>query len=130
MKKLLSQIIAAGAGLWLATLFVPGVMVNLNHGSSFFGIPLTEKWQIFILFGIILGLLNYFVKPVIKLITLPLRILTLGLFGIAVSMAMTWVLTIIFSELIIPLYLPLLETTLIVWILNIIIKKVIVQAED
>jgi len=114
----------------LATLFVPGVMVNLNHGSSFFGIPLTEKWQIFILFGIILGLLNYFVKPVIKLITLPLRILTLGLFGIAVSMAMTWVLTIIFSELIIPLYLPLLETTLIVWILNIIIKKAIVQAND
>jgi len=96
MRKLLSQVAGAGIGLWLVTLFVPGVVVKVFPDSNFFGFQLTALWQIFLLLGIILGLLNYFVKPVLKIISLPLEILTLGLFSIAMNMALLWFLDFFF----------------------------------
>ncbi|HCC60120.1 MAG: hypothetical protein A2402_01045 [Candidatus Staskawiczbacteria bacterium RIFOXYC1_FULL_37_43] len=126
VKKLLSQIIAGVAGLWLAVMFVPNVAVNINPDSSFFGFSLTEQWQMFLVLGIILGLLNYFVRPVLKALALPLEILTLGLFSIVINMAMIWFLDIIFQELYAPWFLPLLYTTLIVWALNLVISKILV----
>jgi putative membrane protein len=38
-----------------------------------------------LLVAIILGLVNFLVKPIISLLTLPLNILTLGLFGFIVN---------------------------------------------
>ena len=118
MKKLLFQIVSAALGLWLATLFVQGVKIAVFPDSNFFGISLTAQWQLFIFFGIILGLLNFFVKPILDLITLPLRIITLGLFSFVTNIALIWILDIMFKELDIPLWLPLLYTTLIIWALN------------
>lgn len=120
MKGLLSQIVSAGLGLWLATTFVPGVIVKALLDSSFFGISLTARWQLFLIFGIILGLLNYFVKPIINAIALPLRIITLGLFSFVINMALIWIVDFIFQELSVPLLYPLLWTTFIIWLLNII----------
>lgn len=120
MKKIIFQIAAAALGMWLVTIFVPGVGIKLYSDSNFFGINLTAQWQLFILFGIVLGLLNFFVKPILDTITLPLRIITLGLFSFIVNMAIIWIIDLIFNELYIPLWMPLLYTTLIIWILNIV----------
>ncbi|MEK7562607.1 MAG: phage holin family protein [Patescibacteria group bacterium] len=127
MRKLLSQVVAAALGLWLAKLFVPGVRVDIFPDSNFFGINITQQWQIFLVLGIILGLLNFFVKPVLKMIALPLEIITLGLFSIIISMAMIWMVTIAFKELTVPLYLPLFLTSIIIWISNIIIQKILIK---
>ncbi len=125
--KLISQILAAVLGLWLAVLFVPEVGIELLPDSSFFGIGLTSVWQIFLFLGIVLGLLNFFIKPVLDLITLPLRIITLGLFSLAINMAMIWVVDVIFKELSAPLIWPLLWTTFIIWglstLLSIFVKE-------
>jgi hypothetical protein len=43
MKKLLSQILAATFGLWLATIFIDGVAMTAFADSSFLGIQLTGK---------------------------------------------------------------------------------------
>jgi len=129
MRKLLSQIIAAALGLWLASMFIAGVSIKLLPDSNFFGVGLTAQWQIFLVLGIALGLLNYFVKPILKVMALPLEIITLGLFSIVISMAMIWILDFIFSEVVIALFLPLLWTALIVWILNIIIEKILVKKD-
>jgi putative membrane protein len=129
MKRLLSQIIAAVLGLWLATMFVPGVAVKIYPQSSFFGMALTARWQIFLVLGIILGLLNFFVKPVLKAITLPLEIITLGLFGLVINLAILWFLDAVFDELRAPLLWPLVCTALIVWGLNLIIQKILIKHE-
>jgi len=121
MKKLLSQIVAAIAGLWLATLFVGGVVVRAYPTSNFFGVELTAQWEIFLFLGIILGLLNYFLKPLLKTLSLPLEIITLGLFTIVIDMILIWILDLVFDELTVPLFLPLLYTALIIWGLNIIL---------
>lgn len=130
MKKLLSQIIAAIAGLWLAVKFIPLAAVRVYPESSFFSIPLTEQWQIFLVLGIILGLLNHFIRPILKAIALPLELLTLGLFSIVINMAMIWFLDLMFDELYIPWFWPLLYTTLIVWALNLIIEKFLIKDKD
>ena len=127
MKRLLSQIISAILGLWIATLFVPGVVIRAYPESNFFGVSLTAQWEIIVILGIVLGLLNYFIKPILKTLTLPLRIITLGLFTIVIDMALLWLLDTMFDELYIPLFLPLLYTTLIIWGLNIIIGFILVR---
>lgn len=119
MKRLISQIIAAIIGLQLASLFVQGVIVRTYPTSNFFGLSLTAQWQIFLVLGLVLGLLNYFLKPLLKALSLPLEILTLGLFTLVIDAALIWLLDMIFDELTVPLLMPLLYTTLIIWGLNI-----------
>lgn len=114
--------VSAGLGIFLATIFIQGVRVTIFSDSNFFGFPITATWQLFILFGLILGLLNFFVKPILDVITLPLRILTLGLFTFVINMALVFALDIIFGELSIGLYLPLIYTTLIIWGLNLLLS--------
>ena len=126
VKKLLSQIISAVAGLWLAVYFIPEVAAKVYSDSSFFGFPLTQQWQILLLLGIILGLLNYFIRPILKIISLPLQMLTLGLFSIVINMGMIWFLDLMFDELYAPWLFPLLYTTLIIWALNLIISKILI----
>lgn len=121
MKRLLSQIISAALGLWLTTLFVQGVIIRAYPKSNFFGFALTAQWEIILLLGVVLGLLNYFLKPLLKLLALPLEIVTLGLFTIVINMGLIWLLDKMFDELYIPLFLPLLYTSLIVWGLNLVV---------
>lgn len=115
MKKLLINIIAAGLGLYLAATFVPNVILTIYPESSFFGIPLTAGWQMLIILGIILGLLNYFVKPILKVLSLPLEIITLGLFSLVINLGLIYIVDLIFKELYIGLWMPLIYTSLIIW---------------
>jgi putative membrane protein len=121
--------ISAGLGLWLATLFVAGVLVHVYPDSQFFGFTLTSNWQFFILFGVILGLLNYFVKPILNTIALPLRIITLGLFSFVINMALIWIVDVMFRELSVPFFYSLFWTTLIIWGLNLLLSHSILRKE-
>jgi putative membrane protein len=61
-------------GLWLASRWVPGVSFNS---------PAT-----LILAGILLGVVNAIVRPIAFILTLPLTILTLGLFLLVLNAGM------------------------------------------
>lgn len=122
MKKLFSQIVSASAGLWLATLYVPGVVIKAYANSSFFGFALKYQWEIILVLGITLGLLNFFLKPLLHILSLPLQVITLGLSTILINMVFIWILDIMFEELSVPIIYPLLYTTLIIWGINIILN--------
>lgn len=122
--------VSAGLGLYLATLFVVGVRVATYPDSSFVGISISQDWKFFVLFGIILGLLNYFVRPVLNAITLPLRLVTLGLFGFVINMALVWWMDYSFRELSIQWLYPLLLVTLIIGVLNLVIGNVLARSQD
>jgi len=121
VRKILSQIIAATAGLWIATLFMPEIIVRTYPQSNFFGFSLVYQWEIFLLLGAVLGLLNYFLRSLLKLFALPLQIITLGLFTIVINACLIWILDMMFDELSVPLFLPLLYISVIMWGLNIIV---------
>jgi len=117
-QKLFWHIIGGILGIFLAVKFVPGVSLKVLPDSSFFGISLTQFWQILFLVGGILGLINFLIKPILDKITLPLKILTLGLFSLILNMAIIWVLDILFLEFKILGLTPLFWTTVIIWLIN------------
>jgi len=122
MNRFILHIIVAIISLWIAISFVPGIEIKIIHNvSGIFGIQFTASWQILILIGFILGLINYFIKPIISTITLPLKVLTLGLFGLIINMTIIWIIDIIFPELIIYGIIPLFWTAIIIWITNFIL---------
>lgn len=49
------------------------------------GIVATGGWQLYIAGGIILGLLNLLVRPILKIVGFPFMILTLGLFTLVIN---------------------------------------------
>ena len=61
-------------GLWVASKLVPGVEIN-------------DGWSL-LWAALILGIVNAIVRPVVILLTLPLTILTLGLFLLVINAAM------------------------------------------
>jgi len=119
MERLFWQIVVGILGIYLGINFVPGVSVEIPpEGIIFLGIKLTAKLQVIVLIGIILGLVNFFIKPIFKIVTLPLRILTFGLFGFIINMLMIWLVDIFFPELVIAGIIPLFWLTIIVWVLS------------
>ena len=117
-QKLFWHIVGGILGIFLAVRFVPGVSLEVLPDSSFFGIKLTQFWQILFLVGGILGLINFFIKPILDKITLPLKILTFGLFSLILNMVIIWILDILFLEFQILGFIPLFWTTIIVWLIN------------
>ncbi len=61
-------------GLWLATAWVPGLVIDG---------PAT-----LLLAGVLLGVVNAVVRPILVLLTLPMTVLTLGLFLLVINAAM------------------------------------------
>lgn len=122
MRKFLSHLIGGVLSLWLAVWLVPGVTVAIYPDSGIFGFAITAHWEILLFMGVILGLLTFFAKPIINAISLPLRLITLGLSSILVNGLLVWVLDQAFKELSITLWLPLLYTALIVWGLQIVLS--------
>jgi len=119
IQKLFWYTIGGALSIYLATLFVAGVTLEIVPGqNTFFGIEFTKQWQLLLIVGGILGIINIFVKPIISLLTLPLKILTLGLFPLIVNMFIIWVLDILFLELIIVGLVPLFFTSIIALIIN------------
>ncbi len=114
MAKILTQITAGIIGLWLSILVFPEIVIRVYSNSNFFGIPLNERWNIIVLLGLVLGLLNYFVKPALRLISFPLRVITLGIFNVVINMLLVWTVDAIFDEIRIPWFWPLLGTTIII----------------
>ncbi len=118
MEKLFWYIVAGILSIFLAAKFITGISLEVLPGSSFLGIALTEYWHVLVLIGGILGLVNFFIKPILNVITLPLKFLTLGLFSILLNMAVIWFLDVLFLELIITSLTSLFLTTIVVWTVN------------
>ncbi len=73
-----------GFALWLVTKFV--------HGISFVGGDnKLERLGIIFVVAVIFGLVNAFIKPIVQILSIPLYILTLGLFHIVVNAFMLWI---------------------------------------
>lgn len=74
MTRFLIRALFAALGLWLAAEIVPGV--------AFTG------WTSLLAAAILLGIVNAVVRPVVFVLTLPLTLVTLGLFLFVVNAAM------------------------------------------
>ncbi len=74
MIGILLRMLITGIGIWLATVLVPGVSADSTRALV---------WA-----AVALGLINAIVRPVLVVLTLPITILTLGLFLLVLNAAM------------------------------------------
>jgi putative membrane protein len=74
MRGFLIRVLIVAAGLWVASKLVPGVTI-------------TDGWSL-LWAALVLGIINAVVRPVVIILTLPLTILTLGLFLLVINAAM------------------------------------------
>ena len=110
--------------MFLAVKFISGVILRIIPGqSSFFGIELTSVWEVLILVGVVLGLVNFFIKPILKFVTTPIRIITFGLATLLINMFLIWIVDVFFPELVINGLIPLFWTSLVIWAANSILLK-------
>lgn len=77
MLRFLAHVVVNGLGILLIAWLVPGV----HYQGGFLYL---------LLVGLVIGLLNMLVKPVVTVLSLPLIVLTLGLFYLAINGLLLW----------------------------------------
>ena len=112
MKLLLRWLLGAAA-LMLIAYFVPGIAV-----SSFYAALVA---------ALILGLINALIRPLLILLTLPVNILTLGLFTLVINALMFWLASSVVKGFFVAGFWPAFWGALLMclasWILNSLFKK-------
>lgn len=84
MGPFLIRAALTGLALWVVTLVVDGI--------GFVGGDTTaQRIGIIFVVAVIFGLVNAFIKPVVQLLSIPLYIVTLGLFHIVINAFMLWI---------------------------------------
>ncbi|NNC78660.1 MAG: phage holin family protein [Acidimicrobiales bacterium] len=87
------------------------------------GVDLSEEWQSVLFVALIFGLINAVIKPIAKLLTFPITMVTLGLFTLIVNAAMLWLTSAITSSLdvdgFVPAVLGALVVSLVSWVLSV-----------
>ena len=83
MRKLLLRWLINALALFAAVQVVPGIDID---GSG---------WAVYAVVAIIFGLVNALIRPLLKLLTCPLILLTLGLFTLVINALMLWLTSLI-----------------------------------
>ncbi|KZS60327.1 phage holin family protein [Mycobacterium ostraviense] len=84
MGPFLVRAALTGFALWVVTLCVPGV--------RFVGGDTTlQRVGIIFVVAVIFGLVNAIIKPIVQFLSIPLYIVTLGLFHIVINAFMLWI---------------------------------------
>lgn len=76
MLPLLLKFVVAVLAVFVAEYIVPGVMVESLYAG--------------IIVAVILGLLNLIVRPILLLLTLPITLITFGLFAFVINALLFW----------------------------------------
>ena len=79
-------------GLWLVVHLVNGFQIH-------------DGWRGYLIVGVVLALLNLLVKPLLRFLTFPLIVLTLGLFGLVINALILWL-----ASQFAPVYLNIADT--------------------
>jgi putative membrane protein len=97
MRSFIVRVLINGLALWIASWILPGLDITtsattdavanagVSQGTDAAGIVLA-----YLFVGLIFGLVNAFVRPIVSFLSLPITILTLGLFTIVINAAMLY----------------------------------------
>mgnify|MGYP001593207918 CR=1 FL=1 len=105
MLRFIIRILGNAVALYVAFLIVPG-----------FGV--SGSWEQYLIAGLVLALLNMIVRPILKVISFPIILFTLGLFTFIINTLMLWILDYLVSFVTIEGFAALVGATIIVSIVN------------
>ena len=109
MISFIVRILGNSLAIYVATYLVSGFGIN--------------GWiKEYLLAGVLLGILNSFIKPILKVVSMPLIILTLGLWTIVLNALMLWTVDYVFDFVVVQDLTALVWATIIISIVNIFVS--------
>lgn len=109
MINIILRLLILTAGIFLAAYLVPGINVS-GYGAG-------------IKAAILLGILNIFIKPVIMILTLPINLITLGLFTFIINGLLLWFVGYAVSGFEVASFLSALIGAVIISVLSIVLNR-------
>jgi putative membrane protein len=116
MLRFVTYVLSNALGIWASARLVAGIHF---HGD----------WKWLILAGAVLGLINFLVKPVVKVISLPLIWLTLGLFTIVINVLMLYLVARIVGALIIDTWIAAFWAAVVISAINFLTTSLVRESE-
>lgn len=86
ISKVVARVILNGVALYIAVAYFPNF--KLEGGA-----------EIFLVAALVLTFLNAFLRPILRLISLPLIWLSLGVFNIVIHILILWVADVVLTQL-------------------------------
>jgi putative membrane protein len=78
----LLRVLASAVAIWVAAVLVPGVEIG---GARF-----ADQALVALLVGVLFGIVNAVIRPIVTVLAFPLYVLTLGLFTFIVNALLFW----------------------------------------
>ena len=82
MVQFLIKVVVNAVAVWVATVIVPGVTVGDGDATT------GDKVLTLLLIGLIFGVVNAIIKPIVQILAIPFYILTLGLVAFVINALM------------------------------------------
>lgn len=115
MLRAVVQIVVNAAAVWVAAHYIPGVSYQ---GS----------WVSLLIAGLVIGLINLLVKPIVSLFSFPFILVTLGLFYLVINGAMFYLASLLLPGLGVQGCLPAILGGLLIAVGNWVVRAV--SSED
>jgi putative membrane protein len=103
--RLIALILGNVLALFLASYYVAGVAIS-------------GGWQEILIVGLVFSAVNFFLKPLLKLLLGPIILLTLGVFILVINMGVLWITDLLLPQMSIAGIGALFFTTLVVSAIN------------
>ncbi len=107
--KILARIVLNGIALWAAAQLLPGI--HWDGGVLYLLVA-----------GALLGVLNLLVKPILTLLSIPLLLVTFGLFYLVINGALLWLADLLLAKLRVDGFLWAIAGGLFLAVFNLIVR--------
>ncbi|MDF9278531.1 phage holin family protein [Arthrobacter sp. EH-1B-1] len=88
MLRFIVRVLINALALWVAAWLLPGIEVGSEAAAEVSTNETVASVLSYLFVGLVFGIVNALVRPVVSLLSLPLTILTLGLFTIIINAGM------------------------------------------
>lgn len=109
MRNLVVRLFVNAVALWGAASIVPGI-------------DLSDSFVAVLIVALIFGLVNALIKPILTLLTLPLLLITVGLFTLVLNALMLWLTAALTQHLAVAGFLPAFLGALVISVVSLLLN--------
>ncbi len=110
--KMILRFLGTAAAVYLTVYLVPGITIS-------------GGWTTTLLVALVWSVITMVIRPVLSILTLPITIVTLGLFAFILNAVLFWAMTLIVPGFEVAGFLPALIGAVVLSIINWLISKII-----
>jgi putative membrane protein len=115
MKRQFGQFVVRcllnAAGLFIAAMFLDGISYQ-------------QDWQVLVIAGLVLSIVNALIKPMVIILSLPALVLTVGLFSIVINGLMVYIAHLIYPPFQVASFGSAVLAGLVIGLVNYIVTRV------